>query len=45
MKTAVELIKTSKIKPKRPWGKEYPRDNVLEAFKDRLSVKKDLGVM
>ena len=42
MKTAVELIKTSKIKPKDLWGKEYHRDNALEAFKDRLSGKERL---
>jgi len=42
MKTAVELIKTNKIKPKDLWGKEYHRDNALEAFNDRLSGKEKL---
>jgi threonine dehydrogenase-like Zn-dependent dehydrogenase len=42
MKTAVELIKTNKIKPKDLWGKEYHRDNAFEAFNDRLKGKERL---
>lgn len=37
MKQAVELIKTSKIKTKDLWGKEYHRDNALTAFTNRLN--------
>lgn len=37
MKQAVELIKTSKIKTKELWGKEYHRDDALQAFNDRLN--------
>ena len=37
MAQAVELIKTSKIKTKELWGKEYHRDNALQAFNDRLN--------
>ncbi len=42
METAVELIKTNKIKPKDLWGKEYHRDNAFEAFNDRLLGKERL---